>query len=280
MPLSVVDLYRDILPKTNCKDCGFPTCMAFASMVVSEKHPIANCPHLSPEVVAACEKELAAQYAAGKWLKRDMKADALALAKEKSAGIRIEDLPERIGGRLVKKDGNPALLLPYFNDHILIDADTITKPDGSPMTRYEQVFIHIHLARGGSATPSGKWRNLVEIPNTVSKVKSMAEHVEKPLIEKFQGNAEALRQAALRIGGIDKHDEFPDSHVAMRFNPLPRVPVMLTFWDGSEADGFGAEVKLSFDDTITQHLDIEAIMFLSERLRDMLFAANEENQSA
>jgi hypothetical protein len=48
------------------------------------------------------------------------------------------------------------------------------------------------------------------------------------------------------------------------------VPVMLMFWDGEEADGFGAEAKLSFDDTITQHLDIESIMFLSERLRELL----------
>ena len=35
MALSVVDLYRQVLPRTNCGDCGYPTCMAFASMVVS-----------------------------------------------------------------------------------------------------------------------------------------------------------------------------------------------------------------------------------------------------
>ncbi|MEZ4566398.1 MAG: (Fe-S)-binding protein [Desulfobacterales bacterium] len=40
---SVVDLYRDILPKTNCRDCGFSTCLAFASMVVSE-HPFETAP--------------------------------------------------------------------------------------------------------------------------------------------------------------------------------------------------------------------------------------------
>jgi CO dehydrogenase/acetyl-CoA synthase gamma subunit (corrinoid Fe-S protein) len=27
MALSVVDLYRDILPQTNCGDCRYPTCM-------------------------------------------------------------------------------------------------------------------------------------------------------------------------------------------------------------------------------------------------------------
>ncbi|MDY0222274.1 MAG: DUF3786 domain-containing protein [Desulfobacterium sp.] len=46
MALSVVGLYRDVLPKTNCRDCGFSTCLAFAGMVVSEKHPLKNCPHL------------------------------------------------------------------------------------------------------------------------------------------------------------------------------------------------------------------------------------------
>ena len=89
------------------------------------------------------------------------------------------------------------------------------------MTRYEQVFIYNHMAQGGSAPPSGKWRNLVEIPNTVSKIKSMVEHVEKPLIEKFQGNTEALIRAALAIGGIDKHDKYPTSDVAILFTPCP-----------------------------------------------------------
>jgi Na+-translocating ferredoxin:NAD+ oxidoreductase RNF subunit RnfB len=45
MALSVIDLCKDILPGTNCGDCGYPTCMAFAGMVVSEKLPVENCPH-------------------------------------------------------------------------------------------------------------------------------------------------------------------------------------------------------------------------------------------
>jgi len=37
-------------------------------MVVSEKFPIGNCPHLDPETVTRCARELEAQYAEGKWL--------------------------------------------------------------------------------------------------------------------------------------------------------------------------------------------------------------------
>ncbi len=270
MPLSVIDLYRDILPKTNCKDCGFPTCMAFASMVVSEMHPIRNCPHLAPDVVAACEKELDAQYKTGKWLKRDMARDALQWAKEKSASMKIEDLPERIGGRLVEKNDQTGLELPYFNGHIIIFPDRVTATDGTELTRWEQVFIYNHLAQGGRSLPTGNWRNFVEFPNTVSKIKSMTLHIEKPLIERFKGRADALAAAALAICGQNRREDFPGSDVAMLFQPLPRVPVMLMFWDGDIAEDLEAQVKLSFDETVTDHLDIESIMFLSERLRDLL----------
>lgn len=270
MPLSVVDLYRDILPKTNCRDCGFPTCLAFAGMVVSEKHPIENCPHLPGDVVEKCKSELAEQYSSGKWLKRDMADDALKWARERSASMKIEDLPDRIGGRLIKKGESYALELPYFTDFIIISKDSITKKDGSDLTRWEQVFIYNHMAQGGSKLPTGKWKGLIEFPNTVSKIKSMKEHVEKPLVDRFKGKPGALLVAAKQLGGDDMTDEIRSADLALLFRPLPRIPVMLMFWDEDLDDDFDAEVKLLFDESILDHLDIESIMFLSERLRQLL----------
>jgi len=266
MPLSVVDLYRDILPKTNCKDCGFPTCLAFAGMVVSEKHPIENCPHLPGDVVEKSKAELVEQYSSGKWLKRDMADDALKWARERSASMKIEDLPDRIGGRLIKKGESDALELPYFTDFIIISKDSITNKDGSNLTRWEQVFIYNHMAQGGSKLPTGKWKGFVEFPNTVSKIISMKEHVEKPLIKKFKGKSDELLAAAERLGGDDRTDEIRSADLAFLFRPLPRIPVMLMFWDEDLDDDFDAEVKLLFDESILDHLDIESIMFLSERL--------------
>ena len=271
MPLSVVDLYRDILPKTNCKDCGFNTCLAFAGMVVSEKHPIENCPYLTGDVVEKCKFELAKQYASGKWLKRDMANDALKWARERSASMKIEDLPDRIGGRLIKIKGeSDSLELPYFTDSIIISKDNITKKDGLKLTRWEQVFIYNHMAQGGSKLPTGKWKGLIEFPNTVSKIKSMKEHVEKPLVERFKGKSDELLAAAIQIGGDDMTDKIPSADLVFLFKPLPRIPVMLMFWDEDLDDKFEAEVKLLFDESILDHLDIESILFLSERLRQLL----------
>jgi len=270
MPLSVLDLYKDVLPKTNCGDCGFSTCMAFAGMVVSEKHPIGNCPHLLPETVTACEKELAAQYAAGKWLKKNPAKDALQWARERSASMAIEDLPERIGGTLVRHDSETALALPYFADTILILPDRIIQQDGQELNMWEQVFIYNHLAQNGSALPSGQWKGFGEFPNTVSKIKNMKSQVETPLADTFKGRVDMLIAAARALGGEETTAETGSADAAILFTPLPRVPVMLMFWDAEEAEGFEAEARLLFDKTVTKHLDIESILFLSERLCRLL----------
>jgi len=273
MPLSVVDLYRDILPKTNCGDCGFPACMAFAGMVVSEKLPLINCPHIESDMIEKCQSELDEQHASGKWIKRDMAQDALEWAKERSASMKIGDLPYRIGGELIKKGDAYVLELPYFTDSIVITKNGIFNKDGSDLTRWEQVFVYNHMAQGGSKLPTGKWKGLVEFPNTVSKIKSMVEHVEAPLIEKFTGKPDELLAAAEQLGGLDMTDVIKSADLALLFRPLPRIPVMLMFWDEDKIDAFEAEVKLLFDETITDHLDIESIMFLSERLGQLLCEA-------
>jgi hypothetical protein len=270
MALSVVELYRDILPKTNCSDCGFSTCLAFAGMVVSEKYPIRNCPHLDPSIIDQVQKELDEQYAAGKWLKRDMVQDALKWAKEKSSSMKIEELPDRIGGKLIRHSGHHALELPYFTDSVIITLDYLVQKKGAELSRWEQVFILNHIAQGGNSTPTGKWKGFVEFPNTVSKIKSMVEHVEKPLIEKFRGKADKLLFSAQSVGGLDMTGKINSADLAVLFKPFPKVPVMLLFWDEDKSDGFEAEVKLLFDETITEHLDIESIMFLSERLKQYL----------
>ncbi|MGB5987587.1 MAG: DUF3786 domain-containing protein [Desulfobacterales bacterium] len=270
MALSVVDIYRKILPKTNCGDCAHPTCLAFASMVVSQKLPLRNCPHIDAEALALYQPELDQQHAAGKWTQRDMAADALKWAKERSTSMDISQLPQRIGGTLTESNEGPVLMLPYFSDTLRIGPTGIFKSDDSPLTRWEQVLIYNHLAQGGSASPGQDWRGLEQIPNTISKQKSMRTHVEQPLVERFRGRPDALRQAAEAMGAQPLDRPPASADVALLFRPLPRIPVVLLFWDHEPEDQLDAQVKLLFDATITEHLDIESILFLSERIKQLL----------
>jgi acetyl-CoA decarbonylase/synthase complex subunit gamma len=54
MALSGLDIYK-LLPKTNCKECGFPTCLAFAMQLAKKAVAIDKCPYISPQVKATLE---------------------------------------------------------------------------------------------------------------------------------------------------------------------------------------------------------------------------------
>jgi len=48
MALSGLDIYK-LLPKTNCRECGFVTCLAFAMQLAKKAVSIDKCPYLSKE---------------------------------------------------------------------------------------------------------------------------------------------------------------------------------------------------------------------------------------
>jgi hypothetical protein len=278
MAFSILALYQKVLPKTNCGDCGLAACLAFAGLVVSEKLELKKCPHLAREVLDQVQRELNEQHSKGIGTKKDLAQDALQWAKERAASMNLEDLPQRIGGTLKKEGESFFLELPYFTETVRLQKGGMTKGDRSPLNRWEQVFLYNHMAQGGSCDPIGNWKGLEQIPNTVSKVKAMQDNVEAPLIERFKGRSHELMAAGTDLGAVDSKEAYPSADVALLFSPLPRIPVLLLFWDEEEAEGFEARVKLLFDETIVEHLDIESILFLSERLRQLLCGEEEEGE--
>ena len=56
MALTGMQIYKQ-LPRTNCKKCGFPTCMAFAMQVAAKQKAISDCPDISDEGTTALSEE-------------------------------------------------------------------------------------------------------------------------------------------------------------------------------------------------------------------------------
>jgi acetyl-CoA decarbonylase/synthase complex subunit gamma len=48
MALSGIQIYK-LLPQTNCKECGFPTCLAFAMKLAAKQVELSDCPYVSDE---------------------------------------------------------------------------------------------------------------------------------------------------------------------------------------------------------------------------------------
>lgn len=54
MALSGLEIYK-LLPQTNCKDCDYPTCLAFAMKLAAKQAELKDCPHVSEEAATKLE---------------------------------------------------------------------------------------------------------------------------------------------------------------------------------------------------------------------------------
>ena len=78
-----------------------------------------------------------------------------------------------------------------------------------------------------------------------------------------------LEAACQRLGGtpvLDGHN----GDLAFKFQPLPRMPLLLLFWDEDQEEGFEAQAKVLFDETALDYLDLEGLTFVAEKLADKL----------
>ena len=57
MALSGIQIYK-MLPQTNCKECGFPTCLAFAMKLAAKQVELGACPYVSE----TSKKQLATKW--------------------------------------------------------------------------------------------------------------------------------------------------------------------------------------------------------------------------
>jgi len=55
MAMNGMQIYR-LLPRTNCKECGYPTCLAFAMKLAAKQAELADCPYVSDESRAKLEE--------------------------------------------------------------------------------------------------------------------------------------------------------------------------------------------------------------------------------
>ena len=131
MAMSGLQIFK-LLPRTNCKECGLPTCLAFAMKLATKAASIESCPDASDEVKAALgaaaeppmravkvgpeaspvtlggetvcyrhEKTFVNQTALGVSVKDSLSPEELAAAVERVAAYELQRVGERLAVDLI-----------------------------------------------------------------------------------------------------------------------------------------------------------------------------------
>lgn len=256
-------------PKTNCGECGYAACLAFAANVARSGEDPRKCPYINLDGLDLNNRQGTSLDKLGE--KHDL--DLIRRLREKIADVDFARRASTLG--IAPPDpASGVLSFTYLGRHVLLGKNTLLIDDREPEDPRDQILLYNYIHFGGGTPASGNWIGLESLPNSISKVKTLATYCEERLAQIFTGmQRDALIALCQQIGGKPVSGSSAD--VALSIPVLPRLPQQLLFWDEDPQDGFPAKVKILYDANVLDYLDLESLVFSSERMADrlLLFSA-------
>jgi 3',5'-cyclic AMP phosphodiesterase CpdA len=274
MRLGPLELYKR-LPKTNCGDCGIPSCLGFATQVVGYGHDLRDCPHLEEHTFQELDAALTVQRQNGIYVKKDNHKITREHLKEKIQHHDFEAIAPGLGVSHRVTEGEDVLEIPYFDRLVALKHDGVRAEDGRELDPWDRVLLYNYVYFAGSRPLRNQWVGIESFPNSIPKRAALEEGCHRRISEAFAGCLASLEHACRLLGG-ERVGSGHNADLACRFQALPRVPLLFLFWDEDAEEGFGAQTKVLFDSSATEYLDLEGLCFLAEKLAERLLAMRKE----
>lgn len=139
------------------------------------------------------------------------------------------------------------------------DTGEITREEGQRISVTDRLTIMHHLCcHQQFAQDSDRKVPFREIREAAVFEAAYSRMALEPLKEAFQGRAEKLIKAGIKMGGIK--EKFGDASVTLQ--AFPTISLTYIFWDGDEE--FPAAANILFDNRITQWTHPESVPVLAE----------------
>jgi hypothetical protein len=265
-------------PKTNCGECGYAACLAFAAAVTKGGENPGKCPYVDVGLLgdefskAADPASMAASDVAGLLDEKDMAL--VAHLKSKIREVDFSAIASKLGCVWSGAETN-ILSFRYLGHDVALSAAGILLDGKEAVEPRDQILLYNYIFYGGGIAGSGSWVGMESLPNSISKVRTLRVYCEERIAKFFCGKVGLLRQCAARIDAVSRDHQEPGCSAAFQVAVLPCLPMLLLFWDEDIDDGFPPRVKILYNQNVLGVLDLESLVFSSERLAERLEAVVE-----
>jgi len=245
-----------LLDKSNCRECGEQTCLAFAGAVFQGRKGIDRCPRLNPETVA--------HYMDGERRGNIVDEERERFLKELKGGVADIDLAaaaDRTGGRFSKGKLNLKVLGKDFR----VDSTGKLYAD-IHINPWVAIPFLMYVLHGEGQEPTGNWVSFRELNHGRERYplfKQRCEEAMRQLADEFTDFFDDI----VHMFSGQKVDAHFESDISVVLHPLPRVPIMICYWKPDE--GMASTLNLFFDDTADRNLDIGSVFSLGAGLTQM-----------
>lgn len=254
-PKSAFEIFR-LLEKSNCRECGEKTCLAFAGAVFLGQRKIHECPKLNLEAV---------ECFAGEPDKRNTHeqnpGDHLEKLKAEIAHLDLAEAAERVGAVF----SGDKLTLKVLGKDLSVDANgnLTTEIHINPWVAVPFLKYILH---GKGLPASGKWVSFRELRGGRERYPLFQKRCEEPM-KKVADVYTPLFDDIVHIFSGRQVDKQFESDISVVLHPLPRVPVMICYW--SPEEGLDSSLHIFFDETADRNLDIGSVFTLGTGLAQM-----------
>ena len=157
MALTGLEIFK-LLPKTNCKKCGMPTCLAFAMQLAQKRAKLEDCPDVSEEA----KEQLAAAA-----------APPIRLVQFGSGDNQVQVGQETVMFRHEEKFYNPTVLAVTVSDK-LTGQDLKDRIESINALQFERIGLHIAVNAIALINDSGSTDTFATAAATVKDTSQLA----------------------------------------------------------------------------------------------------------
>ena len=182
------------------------------------------------------------------------------------ADLDFSSLKETLG---IKIDGDQ-IIIPFFDNDYFVSKEGILDESGTRANYVVCVILSKYLLLcPESSHDDSDWVSFKDFKKTSHflNVNYFASDTEKPIAQHFSGRRDALLMACEKFGGMPNDIEI-SYDLAMRFDALPRISLLLLFNDSDEE--FPAHCSILFQKQAEYYLDPESLAMTSAFLAKSL----------
>jgi len=254
-PKNAMEIFQ-LLDKSNCRECGEKTCLAFAGAVFQGRRKLAECPKLKSEIIERFSGEAPERKTAEQ--NRD---EYLQQLKGEIAGCDLAAAAKRVGATF----SDSRLTLKVLGKDFGVDSEGNLYAD-IHINPWVVVPFLSYVLHGKGLPVAENWVSFRELKDGPERYPLFQKRCEEPMKRVADTYTNLFDDLVHIFSGKQVEQQF-ESDISVVLHPLPKVPIMICYW--LPEDGLESSLNVFFDETADQNLEIGSVFTLGAGLAQM-----------
>jgi len=242
-----------LLDKSNCRECGKPTCLAFAGAVLNGTTSLGECPKLDKAILAKY-----GDIAREQRLPEQIMEQTTAQFRSRIAETDLKQAADRLGAEY----GDGRLTIRCLGKEVSVDSQGDIHTD-IHVHGWLVIPVYSYILDGKGIEPTGEWVPFRELPGGKERHLLFNRRSEQSLKRIADTYTDLFEDMVHLFNGRQVENHY-QSDISMVLRPLPKVPILVCYWRPEE--GMESDLNIFFDANAEENLNIDPLYTLATGL--------------